>query len=144
MTSAFGMSKRGIGLAMNRLKRWLAAFLGIASVFHAGSTTSAPRHPQGWSDRSFYLPMRDGTRLAVGLWYPGDRLPRTRVPVVLIQTRYGRAGTFIHGENGFYPDLLKKGYAVAIVDTRGSTASFGPRNVELGPDEIADMDVLIR
>ena len=99
---------------------------------------------QGGPTIYLYLPMRDGTRLAIGVWFPDGRVPERPVPVVLIQTRYGRAATFIHGENGFYSDLLKRGYAVAIVDTRGSTASFGPRDVELSPAEVADMDELIR
>lgn len=120
----------------------LLTFANLVSP--ATARGASPDHPAGWSDLSFYLPMRDGTRIAVGLWYPGGHIPDNRVPVVLVQTRYGRAGIFIHSEGGHYSDLLKAGYAVAVVDTRGSTASFGPRNVELSPEELSDMDELIR
>jgi uncharacterized protein len=103
----------------------------------------AAAHPAGWSDLSYYLPMRDGVRLAVSVWFPAGTVPATKVPVVLIQTRYGRAGVFNYGENKQYRRLLEAGYAVAVVDTRGTTSSFGSRIVEIGPDEVADMDVLI-
>ncbi len=96
------------------------------------------------SDVSYYLPMRDGTRIAIGLWYPDGAPPTSKAPVLLIQTRYGRAGIYGHSEGGRYADFRKAGYVVAVVDVRGSTASFGPRDVELGPDEIADMDEIIR
>lgn len=137
------MSKRGWGIA------GLAAALAVvaaAAPAVAMATPAAPAaaKPDGWSDKSYYLAMPDGVKLAVSLWLPKDLAARGRVPVVLIQTRYGRAGTFIHGENGRYRDLPAAGYAVAIVDTRGSTSSFGDRKVEIGPEEIADMDVLIR
>lgn len=106
---------------------------------------SAPiEHPQGWSDLSYYLAMPDGGRVAVSVWFPGGKPPSQRVPVILIQTRYGRNGVYIHGENGQYPKFVGAGYAVAIVDTRGTTSSFGAREVEIGPRERADMDVLIR
>jgi putative CocE/NonD family hydrolase len=96
------------------------------------------------SDASYYLTMRDGTRIAIGLWYPGGKPPTGQAPVLLVQTRYGRAGIYGYNEGGRYADFRKAGYVVAIVDVRGSTASFGPRDVEMGPDEIADMDEIIR
>ncbi len=100
-----------------------------------------PAEPR--SDQSYYLPMRDGTRIAVSLWFPNGKPPATKGPVLLIQTRYGRTGIYNHNENGRYNDFRRDGYVVAVVDVRGSTASFGPRDVELGPDEIADMDEII-
>jgi len=98
--------------------------------------------PQGWSDKSYYLPLRDGVRLAVSLYLP-DELKRAPVgarkfPVLLDQTRYGRAT----GAKGYAP-WVKLGYVVAIVDTRGTTASFGTRIVDIGPEEVRDMDEII-
>jgi putative CocE/NonD family hydrolase len=113
----------------------------------ASPTTSAPSpapKPDGSADRSYYLPMRDGVRIAVSLWYPGHRAPTQKSPVLLVQTRYGRTGVYIHNENGHYDDFRRAGYVVAVLDTRGSTASFGPREVEMGPDEVRDMDEIIR
>jgi uncharacterized protein len=121
----------------------LAREAGTAEASPASPAATAEK-PAGWSDLSYYLPMRDGVRLAISVWFPQHALPPKPVPVVLIQTRYGRAGVFNYGENRQYARLLAAGYAVAVVDTRGTTSSFGSRIVEIGPQEVADMDVLIR
>ncbi|HPE29806.1 MAG TPA: CocE/NonD family hydrolase [Parvularculaceae bacterium] len=110
------------------------------------AATAGAEKPAGWSYQSYYLEMRDGVRLALSLYWPGaSGPPAAPAPVVLIQTRYGRAKEAMRGGEG---DLdidywRKRGYVVAIVDTRGSTSSFGPRDVEMGPDERADMDEII-
>jgi putative CocE/NonD family hydrolase len=120
---------------------FLAALLVKATEIGASPVNS---RPSGWSDISYYLPMRDGVRLAVSIWFPEHHLPKKPVPVVLIQTRYGRAGVFTYGENGQYQRFLQAGFAVAVIDTRGTTSSYGSRIVEIGPQESADMDTLIR
>lgn len=135
-------------------RRWAlggCAVLAIATAALAQPAPSGPVHTpapaapvEPWSDQSYYLPMRDGVRIAVSLWFPGGKPPTSKAPVLLIQTRYGRAGIYNHNENGRYEDFRRAGYVVAVIDTRGSTASFGPRDVEIGPDEIADMDEIIR
>lgn len=105
---------------------------------------SPAERPRGWSDRSYYFAMRDGVRLALSLYFPAGRVPVTRAPAILIQTRYGRARESLRGGEPRDIDFfLGHGYVVAIVDTRGSTSSFGPRDVEMGPDERADMDEII-
>lgn len=127
-----------------------AAFSGSACAFaveaaaKAHAASAADAHPPGWSDLSYYLPMPDGVRLAVSVWFPHGQTPTQRVPVLLIQTRYGRAGVFNYGEHGQYRKFVDAGFAVAVVDTRGTTSSFGSRAVEIGPREVADMDTLIR
>lgn len=124
--------------------------LMLPAVLAAGLTPgwAAAQQPsvqhQSAPDSSFYLPMADGVKVAVSLWFPGGAPDGRRHPVVLVQTRYGRAGLFLYGESGRYRDLVRRGYVVAVVDTRGSTSSFGDRPVEIGPDEVADMDRLIR
>jgi uncharacterized protein len=125
----------------------LASFLcsGIVPQANArGSTDPKAAHSSEWPNLSYYLPMRDGVRLAISVWFPRGIVPSTPVPVVLIQTRYGRAGVFVYGENGQYRRYLHAGFAVAVVDTRGTTSSFGSRVVEIGPREAKDMDALIR
>jgi putative CocE/NonD family hydrolase len=126
----------------------LLAALLLAGAFGRATETvpvdPGSVHPQGWSDLSYYLPMRDGVRLAISVWFPDGHTPAKPVPVVLIQTRYGRGGVFNYGENRQYQRFLKAGFAVAIVDTRGTTSSFGSRVVEIGPQEVSDMDTLIR
>lgn len=99
--------------------------------------------PADWSDRSYYLAMRDGIRLAVSLYFPGGIPPAKPAPVLLIQTRYGRAGVRRKGQPRSIDPWLDAGYVVACVDVRGSTSSFGARVAELGPDEQRDMDEVI-
>jgi hypothetical protein len=122
----------------------LLARQAVPAEARSASPTAMAEKPSGWSDLAYYLPMRDDVRLAISVWFPRHALPPKPVPVVLIQTRYGRAGVFNYGENRQYARLLAAGYAVAVVDTRGTTSSFGSRIVEIGPQEVADMDVLIQ
>jgi uncharacterized protein len=94
--------------------------------------------PAAWSDQSYYFAMHDGTRLAVSLYFPNHQVPAKPAPVLLLQTRYGRADSAPQGDA-----WLKSGYVVASVDVRGTTSSFGCRATELGPDEQRDMDEII-
>ena len=116
----------------------LACVLGLApGLAVAADTTAVPKR----SDRSYYVPMRDGVRLAVSLYFPGGWKEGSRAPAVLMQTRYGRAGL------GRWPRSarwLQDGFVLVAVDARGSTASEGLRLTELSPDEIADTDELVR
>lgn len=116
----------------------VAATSASAQTQAKSETPAGPVKPAGWSDKAYYLPMRDGTRLAVSLYFPGGTAPAKPAPVLLIQARYGRAGEAEFGE-----PWRRAGYVVSIVDTRGSTASFGTRSVDIGPDEVADMDEII-
>lgn len=98
----------------------------------------------GWSDKSYYLPMRDGVRVAVSLYFKDHQPPATATATILVQTRYGRATQVVPGR--YQKDTerwLAAGYVVAVVDTRGSTASFGPREGEIVPEEVLDMDAII-
>lgn len=106
-----------------------------------GDLTVPPDRPDGWSDQSYYVAMRDGVRLALSLYFPDGQVPAGQAPVLLVQTRYGRAGVYL--ANPDYARWRRAGYVVAIIDTRGSTASFGQRLVDIGPDEQADMAEII-
>src|ERR1700736_666990 len=55
------------------------ALLGQTSR-HA--TEAASPRPAGWSDISYYLPMRDGVRVAVSVWFPDGHVPEKPVPTV--------------------------------------------------------------
>lgn len=101
-------------------------------------SAAAPERPAGWSDRSYYLAMRDGTKIAVSLYYPVGLKVGEHYPVLLVQTRYGRAKIYDYAR-----PWLARGYLVAVIDTRGSTASFGKRRGEITPDEVSDMDEVI-
>jgi predicted acyl esterase len=99
--------------------------------------------PTGWSDRSYYLPMRDGVRLAVSLYFPAHAPPALPSPILLILTRYGRASARRVGDPGAVDPWLQAGYVAAIVDVRGTTSSFGARDTELGPGEQHDAEEII-
>lgn len=98
------------------------------------------------SDQSYYLRMRDGVQIAISLYFPAGKPPLEAAPILLVQTRYGRAGARHKGSSNprTLDPWINAGYVAAIVDVRGTTASFGSREYELGPDEQADMDEIIR
>jgi putative CocE/NonD family hydrolase len=119
--------------------------LGACAITTAPSSPTdvavTPRRAASGSDQSYYLVMRDGVRVALSLYFPKGTAPQNAA-TILVQTRYGRAATFQAGDH-FYARWTRAGYVVAIVDTRGSTSSFGSRIVDIGPDEVADMDEII-
>ena len=85
----------------------------------------------GYARSSFYVPMRDGTRLAVDLFRPtrGGVIAHERLPVVWMHSPYNRRdtqeGPTAERYPGFALRLVKYGYVVAVVDFRGLYASFG-------------------
>jgi uncharacterized protein len=110
----------------------------------------------GYGERnvSRYLTMRDGTQIAIESWLPEGIEKGDRAPTVMIMTRYWRStelgflnkvliGLRLQSEfdtigSGPVGRLNRSGYAVVLVDARGSGASFGSRPVEFAPAEIAD------
>ncbi len=107
---------------------------------------SAPTY-DSYQRSSFYLPMRDGVRLAVDLLRPtrDGAVHTERLPVIWTHHRYNRAFTrndsIIDYASGFgrgVDVLLKHGYVVAAVDTRGGGASFGTQQGFFMPDEARD------
>ena len=107
---------------------------------NANGRVSAPGRYEGYSEAiypdhersSFYVEVRDGTRLAMDLFRPVDQdgaLVETPLPVLWMHTPYNRR-TFATGPTaetypGFALRLVPHGYIVAIVDFRGLYASFG-------------------
>lgn len=80
--------------------------------------------------------MRDGVRRAISLYFPEGKVPTSPVPTILIQTRYGREWVDNEGEReGGYESFRQSGFVVAVVDDRGSSASFGSRAVEMSPEQ---------
>jgi uncharacterized protein len=119
-------------------------FLGVlilstAAVFAADERVSRPGEYRGFANADFdgheltsrYVAVRDGTRLAVDIFQPtrAGKLATEKLPVVWMHTPYNRRTT----NNGLtaanYPgkalQLVKYGYVVAVVDFRGTYASFG-------------------
>jgi putative CocE/NonD family hydrolase len=103
---------------------------------------------------SQYVEMRDGVRLAVDVWLPENHHPGERLPTAMRSTRYWRAqdvGPLTRAQIRFTSttpsDMMdadvqafnEAGYAVVLVDVRGTGASFSDRQVEFGREEAEDL-----
>jgi putative CocE/NonD family hydrolase len=94
---------------------------------------------------SLYVAMADGCRLAVDVILPNGGAGR-RWPTVLILTPYVRRFEVTAGANvepspntWRYRDMfVPRGYALVVVDARGTGASFGTRDSFRSPRERAD------
>jgi uncharacterized protein len=90
--------------------------------------------------QSIYVSMHDGVRLAVDVYLPATMGSTTRVPTIFLDTRYGRRWEAKYRRPTFF---LENGYAMVVVDARGTGASFGIRPIELFSGEVDDMRELI-
>jgi putative CocE/NonD family hydrolase len=85
----------------------------------------------GHQRTSFYVAVRDGTRLAVDLFQPTRNgvVSTEKLPVVWMHSPYNRrtyrGGIAAETYPGFALQLVPHGYNVAVVDFRGVYASFG-------------------
>ncbi|MGD8281094.1 MAG: CocE/NonD family hydrolase [Gemmatimonadota bacterium] len=116
-----------------------------------GDRISRPGEYEGYSEpvydgyemSSFYVEVRDGTRLAVDLFRPtlDGVVTEEPLPVVWMHTPYNRrtyrGGLAAERYPGFALRLVPYGYNVAVVDFRGLFASFG-RNVGYNRGEWVD------
>ena len=116
-----------------------------------GDAFVPPKSFKGVINRSFYLPARDGVRLAVDLFLPKDLPAGEHIPALLVQSRYWRNldlrvpfGWFLQPEDlnrkmrGFKPFFVERGYALVYVDVRGTGASFGTWPYPWHPDAVQD------
>lgn len=97
---------------------------------------------------SRYVVMRDGCRIAVDVYLPQGSeavAAPTRVPTIAIFTPYYRRfvcadpGVEVSPNCGRYRDaFVPQGYAVVVVDVRGTGASFGIRDALRSPQERED------
>ncbi|UCD24412.1 MAG: CocE/NonD family hydrolase [Gemmatimonadota bacterium] len=126
-------------------------WLAIASVGLPGEVILATGSARNVSQ---YVEMRDGVRLAVDVWFPESHQTEEQLPTVMRATRYWRAqqiGFLTRAQMRFgdaepqdavSPEIQAfndAGYAVVLVDVRGSGASFGTRPVEFGREEAEDL-----
>ncbi len=143
--------------------RIVAAFLGFHAlvVSSAGAQTAAPAEEisrfgeyagygepvyDGYVRESFYIPMRDGVKLACDLYRPtrAGRFATEPLPLVWTHDRYQRSsnqGGAVVTKLLVYPglaDMIHHGYLVATVDVRGGGASFGNWTGIFNPDETQD------
>ena len=99
-----------------------------------------------WVRSSQYIVARDGTRLAADIFRPSVQGQPVveRLPVIWTHTRYQRS----HSREGKLETILdrgpwlqtvvKNGYVVAVMDVRGSGASFGTWDGSFSPKETQD------
>jgi predicted acyl esterase len=106
----------------------------------------APQY-KGATTQSLYVTMRDGVKIAVDVNLPKDLPAGAQVPAVLIMARYWRSFQLRMEQPGKVPMgprpaiadfLVCHGYAVIIVDARGSGASFGTWKYLFSREEIKD------
>ena len=97
--------------------------------------------------RSRYVTMRDGCRLAVDVYLPQARaaVGEARFPTIVILTPYyrrfklARPGADPSPNAARYRDMfVPRGYALVVVDVRGTGASFGTRDSFRSPRERDD------
>jgi putative CocE/NonD family hydrolase len=95
-------------------------------------------------NQALHVVVRDGVRIAIDLWLPPRLRVDDRVPTMIRATRYwraqGRTSDRLEDDSNF--DEAERfngaGYALVLVDARGSGASFGYRPYELLEDEVRD------
>lgn len=124
----------------------LTALLVVLAHAHIPSAKAADS--PSFQRTSRYVAARDGTRLAVDVVLPEHLPAGRRLPTVLIQTRYWRNfelavpdGVDTRPMEKFYlwkASLIERGYAVVVMDVRGSGASFGVHTQPFSEAEIRD------
>jgi uncharacterized protein len=98
---------------------------------------------------SCYVTMRDGCRIALDAYVPQPKdgaAPAQRFPTLLFLTPYYRRFKLRPGGSGevnpntgkFRDYFVPRGYAVVVVDVRGTGASFGTRDSFRSPRERED------
>lgn len=119
--------------------KWILALMVLFAFLHISHSQTLSSH---------FVQMEDGVNLAVDVYLPssttGDKLP------TLVQfERYWRSSVNrkekdslprLYGRAKYFSD---NGYAIVVVDTRGSGASFGTRLSEYSTQEVLDAGKVI-
>ncbi|WP_338736557.1 CocE/NonD family hydrolase [Asticcacaulis sp. DW145] len=123
------------------VRSWLAHTLVLFLIFVTATAIAANVRAQQTANdyvrQSLYVPVRDGTRIAVNIYLPasGGLAIRERRPVIFVFTPYrarfrNEKGEVIEealSDQLALRSLLHAGYVVAVADIRGKGASFGAR-----------------
>ena len=97
--------------------------------------------------KSSYLKMSDGCRLAIDLYLPSWQSEEGPWPTILVQTPYYRRFSVDASDGNVevspnvakYRDMfVPRGYALVVLDVRGTGASFGTRDIFRSPKERDD------
>lgn len=113
------------------------ACMSLAMLGLLPAMAAEPATPAEYQRQSLYVPVRDGTRLAVNIYLPatGGQVVAGPKPVVFVFTPYrarfkddkGKVNETVLDDNLGLQSLLRAGYVVAVADIRGKGASFGRR-----------------
>ncbi|HEX6305154.1 MAG TPA: CocE/NonD family hydrolase [Anaerolineales bacterium] len=97
---------------------------------------------------SIYLTMQDGVKIALDVMMPADLPAGVKLPTIMVIARYWRSfelrtpsapGKAPMGPRDPIADyLISYGYAVVIIDVRGSGASFGKSDYPWSSAEVED------
>ena len=112
--------------------------------------------PAGFArNSSVYVTSADGTKIAIDVWLPETLKTNQRVPGLIKATPYWRAqkltwagkalATFLAPDFVIEPDveiLNGRGYAVVVVDARGTGASFGTLKIMFSDAEVNDYNAV--
>jgi putative CocE/NonD family hydrolase len=131
-------------------------FLLLLSIFLVSSLSAQnintkPKKKKHFTYSSFYYTTKsDSTKLAVDLFLPAKIKPGEKIPTIFYLTRYIRTirlrKFFRMFGDPYFGQVKKKevefftknGYAVVIMDARGSGASFGNRMMDFTSQEMDD------
>jgi len=130
-------------------------FLQGQEATQAAEKISSPGKYQGYSQPIYeewvrisqYVPVRDGTKLAVDILRPSvaGKPVSEPLPVIWTHARYHRANLNPDGklmtilnQMPWLEKILRHGYIVAAADIRGSGASFGVSRGAFTPEEATD------
>ena len=121
-----------------------------------GTYEPSPPKYKGMTTRSLYIPMIDGIGLAAEVILPKNLPSGTRIPALLSHTRYWRAMElrtpfkwFLKPEDlnphtkNFKPFFTSHGYALVLVDKRGTGASFGTWPHPWSRDSVMDASEIV-
>jgi uncharacterized protein len=109
-----------------------------------------PPQYKGSTAQTLYVPMRDGTRLAVDLYLPRGLNPGSRIPALFAATRYWRAqqlkapfAWFLSPPDSARSFFTAFGYAVLRIDMRGTGASEGDHLHPWSASDLTDLYDLV-
>lgn len=123
----------------DKKERIVKAILGAAALALVAMPAAATQAAE-YEDvvrTSLYVPVRDGTKLAVNIYQPANGATATteRLPVIFVFTPYrarfrdeqGKVQETALTDTLALRSLIRAGYVVAVADIRGKGASFGFR-----------------
>jgi len=94
--------------------------------------------------QSLYVPMRDGVKIAIDVWLPENFGSEDKIPAIMYSTRYWRASDVVGATLEMDQNYERAnringaGYALILIDARGTGASYGTRPYEQTVDEVKD------